>query len=297
MQEIIFGIPQHTKQHIEFCGIELEGYWEDGHSKLKGDGSVKFDNYENEECEGYCRDNCECNQYCECNECQSCDNCDGHVSECECEECMYCIDCSNQYEYCECIVESVCDKKSCVLLNICDECMDSFLENRQIENSCEETGNSYNNCDMDCNCECDCNCDCEENNSVGEVSSKKLRVNEIEEFILNNYPDEVNSTCGLHIHLSFKDDKAAYNVICTREFYNHFLQELHEWCDTRKINKNSRFIKRLDGVEYAKKVFLGDDQIKEGSNRYTHINYCYSKFQTVEGRIGTMYDEQTKSVE
>lgn len=290
-------IPQHIKQHIEFCGIEMEGYWENGHSKLKGDGSVKFDEYENEECHGECRDNCNCEEYCECEECRNCDHCDNNIIDCECDECLYCIDCSNPYEHCKCIIESVCDKKSCVLQNVCDECMEYFQENQQVERDCSKCDNIYNNCDMECNCECDCECDCEENNSVGEVTSGKLRVNEIEEFILNNYPNEVNSTCGLHIHLSFKNDKAAYNVICSRLFYNHFLSELHNWCNTRKINKNSRFIKRLDGVEYARKEFLGDEQIKEGNNRYTHINYCYEKFHTAEVRIGTMFDDKTISVE
>ena len=115
-----------TRNHVKFVGVELEGYWENGHDDLKGDGSVHFDNYENEECHGYCRDECNCGEYCECNECINCDNCDNQVSECQCEGCMYCNDCNNMLDDCECIIESVCDKKSCNIDNICDECIESF---------------------------------------------------------------------------------------------------------------------------------------------------------------------------
>ena len=99
-----------TRNHVKFVGVELEGYWKNGHNNLKGDGSVHFDNYENEECHGECSDECNCGDYCECNECINCDICDNQVSECECDVCMYCNDCNNMLDDCECITESVCDK-------------------------------------------------------------------------------------------------------------------------------------------------------------------------------------------
>jgi len=291
------SMPQHTKNHIQYAGVELEGYWHSGHGNLKHDGSVHFDDVVNEECEGECRDNCECPSYCECQECQNCDNCDNNVTDCKCYECLLCSDCNNQLESCECNIESVCKKESCIDNNVCDECQDNFTELQNLDYDCAECCNQYNNCNMDCRCTCECECECE-NSLVGEVSSHKLKINEVENWILVNYPNEVNSSTGLHIHLSFKKDKQDYSVIATEEFYEHFINELKIWAKERNINSNSRFIKRLNGVEYAKRLFLAEEQINGNNERYTQINYCYHKFNgTVEIRVGNMFNDKTISVE
>ena len=72
---------QTTKNYIEFVGIELEGYWYDGHEELKHDSSVEGFSVDYYECNGDCRDNCDCEQYCECRMCRACDNCDNNISE------------------------------------------------------------------------------------------------------------------------------------------------------------------------------------------------------------------------
>jgi len=291
------SMPQHTKNHIQFVGVELEGYWHNGHGKLKHDGSVHFEDVYNEDCNGDCMDNCECSSYCECEDCIYCEHCEHQYSECKCDECLVCSDCSNHFESCECNIESVCKKESCIDNNVCDECMENFQELQNLDYDCSECSNSYNNCIMECSCDCSCECECE-NNLVGEVSSHKLKINEVENWILVNYPNEVNSSTGLHCHLSFKNDKQDYSIIATEKFYNHFIQELKLWSKERKINQDSRFLKRLNGVEYAKRTFLADDQINGNNERYTQINYCYHKFNgTVEIRVGNMFNDKTISVE
>ena len=288
---------QTTKNHVEFVGIELEGYWYNGHEELKHDSSVEGFRVDYEECNGNCMDNCDCSEYCECRICQNCDNCDNNVSNCQCAGCLVCLDCEEHYENCDCIIDKICEKLSCVKNDRCDECIESFQENQTLSHSCRIMNNTYNNCSMDCSCECSCECFCEENNEVGEVASKKLRVNEVKDFILDNYPSEVNSSCGLHCHLNFKNGKKDYNIISTEKFYNYFLSEIENWALNRNINQGSRFWKRLKGCQYAKREFNADIQIKEGSDRYTHINYCYRKHKTVEIRLGTMFDNKDISVE
>ena len=288
---------QTTKNHVEFVGIELEGYWYNGHEELKHDSSVEGFRVDYEECNGNCMDNCDCSEYCECRICQNCDNCDNNVSDCQCAGCLVCLDCEEHYENCDCIIDKICEKLSCVKNDRCDECIESFQENQTLSHSCRIMNNTYNNCSMDCSCECSCECFCEENNEVGEVASKKLRVNEVKDFILDNYPSEVNSSCGLHCHLNFKNGKKDYNIISTEKFYNYFLSEIENWALNRNINQGSRFWKRLKGCQYAKREFNADIQIQEGSDRYTHINYCYSKHKTVEIRLGTMFNNKDISVE
>jgi len=288
---------QTTKNHVEFVGIELEGYWYEGHEELKHDSSVDGFSVDYSECNGDCRDNCDCEQYCECRMCRACEICDNNISDCDCVDCLICLDCENHYENCECIIDKTCEKLSCVKNDRCNECIESFQENQILSHNCRMMNNDYNNCTMECDCECSCECDCESNNEVGEVASNKLKVNEVKDFILDNYPNEVNSSCGLHIHLSFKNGKKDYNIISSEKFYNYFLSEIENWALNRNINQGSRFWKRLKGCQYAKREFNADIQIKEGSDRYTHINYCYSKRKTVEIRLGTMFDNKDISVE
>jgi len=288
---------QTSKNHIAYLGIELEGYWYNGHEDLKDDSSVQFEDVDSD-CNGNCRDNCDCQQYCECIECRACENCDISIYECNCDECMICLDCENHFESCECIIDKICEKLSCVKNDRCDECIESFQENQTLSHNCRMMNNDYNNCCMDCDCECSCECDC--NQGVGEIASPKLRVNEVKDFILNNYPDECNSSCGLHIHMSFKNDKKDYAILATKEFYDFFLSEIQTWADNRKINKNSRFYKRLEGVQYSKREFLAENQLNPNSDysdRYAHLNFCYNKHKTLEIRVGNMFDNKEISVE
>ena len=288
---------QTSKNHIAYLGIELEGYWYNSHIDLKDDSSVQFEDV-NSECNGNCRDNCECMNFCECDECQACEICECQTNECQCDSCRMCLGCDNHYESCECEMESVCNKESCSNDDLCEECIDNFYDNQNFDYNCAEFGHRYNNCYLECGCSCCCECNC--NEGVGEIASKKLRINEVENFILNNYPDEVNSTCGLHIHMSFKNDKKDYAILATQEFYDFFLEEIEAWADNRKINKGSRFYKRLEGVQYSKREFLAENQLNENSDysdRYAHLNFCYNKHRTLEIRVGNMFDKKEISVE
>jgi hypothetical protein len=298
-QQIQNGLKYTLAQinHINWIGIELEGYWSNGHRCIKGDSSVEFENYSNSECNGECRDNCECSSYCECNDCKKCEICDNEINACDCDSCLFCLDCENHYDDCCCTIISSCKKESCNNDNICDECMDSFQELRQLEHDCISCSNYYNDCTLDCSCDCNCDCDCEENNEVGEVASPKLKINEAADWILKNYPDEVNATCGLHIWLSFLNDKIDYHTLATEEFYDYFLLKIESWAINRKINRNSRFFKRLNGVQYAQREFHADSQIQNGDDKYYHLNYNYNKFGGLEIRCGNMFDEKSISVE
>jgi len=288
---------QSSKNHIAYLGIELEGYWYNGHEDLKDDSSVQFEDVDSD-CNGNCRDNCDCYDYCDCIQCMNCANCDLEINECNCESCLLCDGCENHYESCECIRESICNKKTCIDDDLCDECYDNFYDNQSLTHDCRHFSNTYNNCELNCDCTCQCECDC--NQGVGEIASPKLKVNEVKDFILDNYPNEVNSTCGLHVHMSFKNDKKDYAILATKEFYDFFLSEIQTWADNRKINKGSRFYKRLEGVQYSKREFLAENQLNPNSDysdRYAHLNFCYNKHRTLEIRCGTMFDNKEISVE
>jgi len=159
--------------------------------------------------------------------------------------------------------------------------------------------NSHINCERDCSCECQCECSCDSEN-VGETSSPILKsINDVKEWTLLNYPDEHNSSCGLHCHTSFKNDKISVHVLASVKFHNYLNQNLRLWAKNRNINDDSRFFKRLDGMQYCLNEFEADDQLNgSSSNRYTQINFCaYNKFKTVEFRVGNMFDKKEITIE
>ena len=137
---------------------------------------------------------------------------------------MYCDDCDNQLDDCDCEIVKICKNKNCELINRCVDCIENFKNLQNISYNCFHGSGVYNNCAGNCDCECQCECCCE--NCVGEVSSPKLKINEVDNWINENYCNESNHTTGLHIHLSFLNDRQDYHKIATRKFYDHFINEI-----------------------------------------------------------------------
>lgn len=134
---------------------------------------------------------------------------------------------------------------------------------------------------------------------AGEISSTPLSLIEIQEFISRNYPDKVNYSCGLHIHLSFKNN-FYYSLLITRDFYDFFLFKIEEWGKEEKINDNSIFWERWKGeCCYCKRKFSPEQQINltsKGSIRYTHLNYCYALHGTIEVRIFPSFEKSRLAI-
>ena len=291
------------KNHITKTGIELEGLWNHRPDNFKEDGSVSF----NDECDGDCRDNCECSDNCECDMCRACHGCENNPDYCECDDCLICAGCECSLDFCDCEINykrlESCNKpkSECNGNNIfCDDCKDfcndKFRDNQIISRDCTLGHGTFNNCSWECECCCECDCDCTKG---GELASKPLDKTEIKDFIKDNYPDEVNSSCGLHVHLSFNDDKRDVHILATKEFNDYFVKSMENWAIDRKLNNPSRFYHRLKGDQsYCKREFKGYSQLKNSDDRYTQINFCsYAKFNTVEFRLATMFDNNDISVE
>lgn len=135
---------------------------------------------------------------------------------------------------------------------------------------------------------------------LGEVSSPALEVDKVEPWVREHYPDAVNASCGLHVHVSFGDDKdKAFERLSTRKFYKFFLEEMEKWGNEEGFPKDHDFWARLNGKnEYCKKAFVPSIQSKrrnktgtpqlavtKGGDRYCQLNFCYTLYGTVEARL------------
>ena len=157
-----------------------------------------------------------------------------------------------------------------------------------------------------CECcmeECDCHdqdrehdCECDSNyNYVGELVSTPLEFDKVHEWINRNYPEEFNNSCGMHIHLSFKNDM-EYSKFCSEEFYNYFLTKITDWAHKNKVKEDSRFFKRLNGQNtFCKRKWEESNaksQLSDIGDRYNMLNYCYSKHRTIEVRLSHVWQNR-----
>lgn len=109
----------------------------------------------------------------------------------------------------------------------------------------------------------------------------------LERFIEDNYPDISNSSCGLHVHLSFVHG-AHYSLLMDREFQQYFLREMESW-GRRFAGSEPDFWARIrGGNRYCLREWQADSQAKAMSKqnqRYCHWNFCYRLHGTAECRL------------
>lgn len=129
------------------------------------------------------------------------------------------------------------------------------------------------------------------NYHMGEKTSKPLDDwDRVAKYLTENWPDETSKKSAFHIHVSLKDIN-LYSALMPREFYDFFLIEMEKWGKNYPCT-NQMFWDRLeDKNKYARRQFRPERQITQKTkehndeNRYTHLNYCYGVFQTVECRL------------
>ena len=141
--------------------------------------------------------------------------------------------------------------------------------------------------------------------AVGEIPSPKLTTEQVDDWIKKNYPQHVNETCGLHVHMSFKYP-LNYMRLMTPDYTVVLVKSLAEWCEEHKLPADHPQWKRLKNPrhDHCAHIYLGDSQVrltKKNYNsrggpesRYTFVNYCYSMGdtprKTVECRGLSMFE-------
>jgi hypothetical protein len=127
------------------------------------------------------------------------------------------------------------------------------------------------------------------------ISKWQTLVNEMKD----NYPDKVNSTCGLHVHVSVPTIP-AYEALMNERFYNFLKKSLRVWGKKNNIPSHHNFWHRLKGNnQYCEDFHNPDSQVWEtgkGGDRYCIVNYCYSCHGTMEVRVLPMFEKKSLSV-
>src|ERR1019366_2939398 len=89
----------------------------------------------------------------------------------------------------------------------------------------------------------------------GEIASHLFNSKgQIEDWLKKTYPNKSNSTCGIHIHVSFFDLN-SYASLMTKSFYEMFLCSLHEFGEN-EANESDIFWNRLGGGNrFCERIF------------------------------------------
>lgn len=140
--------------------------------------------------------------------------------------------------------------------------------------------------------------------AAGELPSPPMEVDKIEAWIRKFYPDRVNETCGMHVHLSVKS-ALTYQRLMRPEYPKTIIEEFKKW-SKENLPANHCIFDRLAGKSiYCRHVFSADDQVMNvekdhnrdrRGNRYTVVNYCWGRHQTAECRLLPMMPDVDTSV-
>ncbi len=120
---------------------------------------------------------------------------------------------------------------------------------------------------------------------AGEIASPVFTdIKDAWKFLREFYPEEVNHTCGFHIHVSL--DEGYYVTLMEKDFHDKFLI----WAEKlgKKYAKRlpKTYMSRVHGENsYCRKKFLAVEQSRGGGDRYTQLNYCYKDHKTLENRM------------
>jgi hypothetical protein len=138
---------------------------------------------------------------------------------------------------------------------------------------------------------------------VGEVRSPAfLWIESLLRWIRRWHPQYVDESCGLHIHVSFRNN-LYYSQLMSEEFYRYFLEKTKAWAKKKEKEGLDMdiFWDRWNGYnDYCRKRFDPESQAQatdKESCRYAHLNYCFSIRGTLECRLFPMFETYELSCE
>lgn len=126
---------------------------------------------------------------------------------------------------------------------------------------------------------------------IGEVPSPPLLRADLNAWMNNNYPDQVNQSCGLHVHVSV-ESKAEYSLLMTHaaQLERDLIQNVKTWATEREIIKGHSLWERLAGNSRwcQQGTHSIDQQVRARRKigaRYRMLNFCWGLHGTVEVRL------------
>lgn len=171
---------------------------------------------------------------------------------------------------------------------VCNSC----IKQRNARCICEETGDKPN-CVRHHPPKCTCDF-----RLMGEyIMYPPMPYSKFNQFlteVIKSYPDQVNATCGGHTHYSF-ESFLYYCLTMDISFVRGLIKMIIDFANNDATDEEdiTTILNRVHGgVSYSRAEFNPISQIDGSGDRYTHVNYPYSKHKTIEIRVLPMMQEK-----
>ena len=108
--------------------------------------------------------------------------------------------------------------------------------------------------------------------------------------LVAGYPDEVNESCGMHVHVSFLDPTVITQLM-TPEFFAYFRRRWLEWGERTGLHPDCEFYSRLEGEnQYCRPNDNRTITDNAHHDRYFQLNFsAWHEHKTVECRLLPMF--------
>ena len=140
---------------------------------------------------------------------------------------------------------------------------------------------------------------------TGELANGPMSMQEWEGWLKTHYPQKVNQTCGMHVHLSPRT-ALAYSRLMDPCYPGTVVEYFKKWATHKGLSNDHPIWPRLKGKSiYCQHLYMADDQVRNVTkdhnqqrpgHRYTVINYCHGRYGTVECRLLPMMDTTKEAI-
>lgn len=139
---------------------------------------------------------------------------------------------------------------------------------------------------------------------AGEIQIGPMEPGAIARSMKKYYPQLVDATCGMHIHMSFKTTR-HYGWLMEPEFQETVIEYLTRWAKKEGFPPNHHIWERLSGKSrYCQKKYWPEEQLavkakdhnqQRHGHRYTIVHYC-GRLNTIEIRVLPMMDTVEQAI-
>lgn len=139
---------------------------------------------------------------------------------------------------------------------------------------------------------------------IGELPIGPFQPGAMPRWMKKMYPHKVDSSCGMHVHMSFENMK-YFGLLMVPEYQETIIDYLAQWAKAEGFGVDHCIWERLAGkTVYCQKKFWPDDQISvkqkdhdqnRQGHRYTIVNYC-GRQVTIEVRVLPMMNTVDQAI-
>lgn len=133
----------------------------------------------------------------------------------------------------------------------------------------------------------------------GELAIGPFQPGQVATSLKRYYPDLVDKTCGMHVHMSFTRTYEYALLTDSPVYQETVLHYLLKWANTQGFPLSHHIWDRLKGKNrycakefwpYAQMVKTSKDYGTQTEHRYTAISYQWNRYRTVECRALPMME-------